>query len=88
MVISKNDFYLIDWELATYGDLAYELATHFILMEYTEQEKDMFFNKLVKTIDLDVKKLMNDVETYITFELYRRKVLKELKKWYKLQFID
>ena len=80
MVISKNDFYLIDWELATYGDLAYELATHFILMEYTEQEKDMFFNKLVKTIDLDVKKLMNDVETYITFELYRRKVLKELKK--------
>ena len=80
MIISKDDFYLIDWELATYGDLAYELATHFILMEYTKKEKDLFFNKLVKTIDLDVKKLTNDVEIYITFELYRRKVLKEIKK--------
>jgi thiamine kinase-like enzyme len=80
MIISKDDFYLIDWELATYGDLAYELAMHFILMEYTGQEKDIFFSKLVKNIDLDVKKLMNDVEIYITFELYRRKVLKELKK--------
>jgi hypothetical protein len=49
-------------------------------MEYTGQEKDIFFSKLVKNIDLDVKKLMNDVEIYITFELYRRKVLKELKK--------
>ena len=80
MIISKDDFYLIDWELATYGDLAYELAMHFILMEYTGQEKDIFFSKLVKNIDLDVKKLMNDVEIYITFELYRRKVLNELKK--------
>ncbi len=80
MIVSNDDFYLIDWELATYGDLAYELATHFILMEYTKKEKDLFFNKLVKTIDLDVKKLTKDVEIYITFELYRRKVLKEIKK--------
>ena len=54
MIISKDDFYLIDWELATYGDLAYELAMHFILMEYTRQEKDIFFSKLVKNIDLDL----------------------------------
>lgn len=79
IIISKDDFYLIDWELATYGDLAYELATHFILMEYTEKEKDMFLNKLVNVIEIDTKKLMNDVEIYINFELYRRKVLNEIK---------
>ena len=80
MIVSNDDFYLIDWEFATYGDLAYELATHFILMEYTKKEKDMFLDKLVNVIDIDAKKLMNDVEIYINFELYRRKVIKELKK--------
>jgi len=80
MIISKEDFYLIDWELATYGDLAYELATHFILMEYNEQEQSLFLDKLVKVIDLDMEKLINDIKIYTDFELYRRKVLKEIKK--------
>ena len=38
-MIINDKFYLIDWELATYGDLAYELARHFILMEYSYEEK-------------------------------------------------
>ena len=41
MIINNDNFYLIDWELATYGDLAYELATYFILMEYTNEEKEI-----------------------------------------------
>lgn len=80
MIISKDDFYLIDWELATYGDLAYELAIHFLLMKYNEQEKSLFLDKMVKVVDLDIEKLINDIKIYTDFELYRRKVLKEIKK--------
>lgn len=80
MIISKDDFYLLDWELATYGDLAYELATHFILMEYTAKEKNIFFDELTKVIVLDIKTLINDIETYMKFELCRRRILKEINK--------
>ncbi len=77
MIISKDGFYLIDWELATFGDLAYELATHFILMGYNENEKNIFLDKLVKVLKLDFNKLIDDIDAYTEFELYRRKVLKE-----------
>ena len=80
MIINNNNFYLIDWELATYGDLAYELATHFILMKYTEEEKNIFLNKLKDKIVCNIDNLKKDIESYTLFELYRRKVLKELKK--------
>ncbi len=80
MIINKDNFYLIDWELATYGDLAYELATHFLLMGYNENEKTIFFDKLVKVLNLDFNKLIDDIDAYTEFELYRRKVLKEIKK--------
>lgn len=66
--------------LATYGDLAYELAIHFILMKYNENEKNIFLDKLTKVIKFDVEKLIDDIETYTNFELYRRKVLKEIRK--------
>lgn len=80
IVINQDDFYLIDWELATFGDLAYELATYFILMEYTNSEKDRFLNKLNGRLNINLDNLKEDVEVYISFELYRRKVLKEIKK--------
>lgn len=78
IIIHNNNFYLIDWELATYGDLAYELATYFILMEYTNEEKEKFLIKLNQKLKLNLNYLKNDIEEYIVFELYRRKVLKEI----------
>lgn len=71
----KQRWFLFNW-LGTchYGDLAYELAIHFILIEYNEQEKSLFLDKFVKVIDLDMEKLINDIKIYTVFELYRRKV--------------
>lgn len=80
MIINKDDFYIIDWELATYGDLAYELATHFILMNYSENEKVTFLNILYKLIAIGVEKLIKDIEVYTNFEVHRRNVLKGIKK--------
>ena len=79
MIINNDSFYLIDWELSTYGDLAYELAIHFILMDYTENEKVVFLSKLSELITLDFEKLKSDIKVYINFELYRRNVLKLIK---------
>lgn len=79
MIINNKDLYLIDWELATFGDLAYELATHFILMDYSNKEKEKFLNKLNKKIKLNMENLKHDIDIYTIFEQYRRKVLKELR---------
>lgn len=41
---------------------------------------NIFLDKLTKVIKFDVEKLIDDIETYTNFELYRRKVLKEIRK--------
>lgn len=79
-IIINNKFYLIDWELATYGDLAYELAMHFILMEYSDKEKEIFINKLCNNITINIETLKHDIEIYINFEKYRKYILKEVKR--------
>ena len=35
--------------------------------------------ELSEIIDLDIEKLIDDIDAYTKFELYRRKVLKEIK---------
>ena len=79
-MIINDKFYLIDWELATYGDLAYELAMHFILMEYSDEEKEIFINKLCNNIPINIKTLKHDIEIYTNFEKYRKNILKEIKR--------
>lgn len=76
MIINESNFYLIDWELATYGDLAYEVAMHFILMKYSELEKEYFINILCNNISIDIEKFKNDIDIYTSFEKYRRYILK------------
>lgn len=75
-MIINDKFYLIDWELATFGDLAYEIAMHFILMKYNSEEKKVFIDKLCESIEVDFETLSEDVEVYTKFEKYRRFVLK------------
>lgn len=78
-MIINDKFYLIDWELATFGDLAYDLAMHFILMDYSAKEKEVFINKLCKNIDVNVDNLTRDVDLYIKFEKYRKFILNNEK---------
>lgn len=78
-MIINDKFYLIDWELATYGDLAYELAIHFILMGYSDDEKKTFIDKLAKKINIDIEKILDDIEVYTTFEKYKNRIQKVIK---------
>lgn len=74
----KNDqgIYLIDWKRATLGDLAYELAMHFILMNYSKAEQDLFISKLCTKIEtLNKDNLIRDIAVYNKFEFLRRKIL-------------
>ena len=78
-MIINDKFYLIDWELATYGDLAYELAMHFSLMKYSDSEKEIFINKLRNNISINIETLKRDIDVYINFEKYRKNILKEIR---------
>lgn len=64
MIIDSNGLYFIDWELATYGDIAYELVMHFILMKYNEIEKNKFIDKLCENLSINKQNLINDIEIY------------------------
>lgn len=75
LIINNNSIYLIDWEMATIGDLAYELAIHFILMNYSENEELEFINKLLLIIECDKEKLIHDINEYKRFEIIRRNLL-------------
>lgn len=72
MIDNNGNIYLLDWELATVGDLAYELATHFILMQYTDTEQKYFINNLSKELNIDKQLLKKDVNVYMIYELLRR----------------
>lgn len=79
MINNKGNIYLLDWELATVGDLAYELATHFILMKYTNAEQKYFIENLSGKLNIDKQLLKKDVNVYMTYELLRRIYLRVKK---------
>ena len=72
----NNDYYIIDWELATIGDIAYEIGIHFVLVAYSEEQRDIIFERVSKTLNIDKNILIRDVNTYIRFEMTRRCFLK------------
>ena len=75
LVLNADNIYIIDWEMATIGDLAYELAIHFILMDYSEKEQNNFIEKILNKIECDKGSLIHDINEYKKFELIRRKIL-------------
>lgn len=75
LIVNNDKIYLIDFEMATIGDLAYELAIHFILMNYTEKEEMNFIDKILLTINCDKEKLIHDINEYRKFEFIRREIL-------------
>ncbi len=76
IIMRGNDYFIIDWELATYGDIAYEIATHLIFFDYDEDEKAALFKRISETFNIDINTLVGDTKTYIKFELIRRAFLK------------
>ncbi len=76
MIIRNDEIYLIDWELATIGDIAYELATHFLLMDYTQKEQEYFIKNYTKDKNINIELLKKDIKVYMDFELIRRCYLK------------
>ena len=86
-IISASDgYYLIDWELATYGDVAYEIANHLMSVEYTASAKADLIERISISLNEDREVITNDVNTYIEFENIRRcfsimnRVIENIKK--------
>ncbi len=64
MLLKFNRIYIINWDYATYADLANELAMHFADMDYSEDEKKYILDMLSKRLNLEVYKLKNDIKAY------------------------
>lgn len=76
IIMRGNDYYIIDWEFATLGDIAYEIALHMMYFKYDDDEKNQLFQRIAQTLNIDINSLVNDVRTYTKFELMRRTFLK------------
>lgn len=66
-----GEYVLIDWEHATYGDLAYEFAMHFVREGYNEKEMNIILERMCSSLLLDPTSLMRDIKVYMNFETLR-----------------
>ena len=66
-----GEYYLIDWEHATYGDIAYEFAMHFVRERYNEKEMNIILERMCSSLLLDPTSLMRDIKVYMNFETLR-----------------
>lgn len=79
-IINNNgNFYLVDWENATYGDLAYELAMNFINENYSKDEMGAIIERVCISNGINQTNLINDISVYITFEYKRRSIIGMIK---------
>jgi hypothetical protein len=62
--------------LATYGDIAYEIAMHLIYFEYDNDLKAQMFERISQTLGINKDSLINDVKVYLKFEYLRKTFLK------------
>ena len=72
IICASDGYYLIDWELATYGDVAYELATHLIAVDYTKAAREELIDRISITSGEDKNRLTEDIKVYMNFEYTRR----------------
>lgn len=66
-----GEYYLIDWEYATCGDLAYEFAMHFVRENYNEREMNIVLERLCSSLLIEPTSLMRDIKVYMNFETLR-----------------
>ncbi len=72
IICASDAYYLIDWELATYGDVAYDIASHLVAVEYTDAAKNDLIDRVSISLYENKEGLVKDIETYIEFENTRR----------------
>ena len=68
-IIERNgDYYVIDWETSTYGDMAYEIAMHFSKEKYSEEQMKLLIDRLCATLTINPQTLIRDIRMYENFE--------------------
>lgn len=65
-------YYIIDWEHATYGDLAYELAMHLSKENYSEEEIKILVDRLCGSLSINPDHFVRDIRLYKNFEKIRK----------------
>lgn len=64
-------YYILDWEYATYGDLAYEIAIHLSKEEYSEEHLKILVDRLCGALSLNPETFIRDIRMYNNFEKIR-----------------
>ncbi|MDX3354567.1 aminoglycoside phosphotransferase family protein [Streptomyces sp. ME01-24h] len=68
----RGNLFILDWELATYGDPLHDLATHLVRMEYTDRERERMKKWWKQTLDQQDRALTDGMDTdlpvYMDFE--------------------
>lgn len=64
-------YYIIDWEHATYGDLAYEIAMHLSKEEYAEEEIKLLVDRLCGSLSINADNFIRDIRLYKNLEKIR-----------------
>lgn len=67
-----GEYFVIDWEHATYGDLAFEIAMHFTRESYSEEHMKLLIDRICTTLSIDPNLLIRDIRMYRNFEKIRR----------------
>jgi hypothetical protein len=73
VLLKDGNLFILDWELATYGDPLHDLATHLVRMDYTERERERMKRQWEKTLNLRGHSAMTagmatDLQAYVDFE--------------------
>ena len=77
MLLKFNRIYILNWEYATYGDVAHEIATHFLFTNYAEEEKKYILEMISKKLNISLEKLKKDINVYTIYE-YLNKIYIEI----------
>ncbi|WP_431962118.1 phosphotransferase [Actinacidiphila sp. bgisy160] len=73
VLLKDGSLFILDWELATFGDPLHDLATHLVRMEYTERERERMKRQWERTLNLRGHSAMTagmatDLQAYMDFE--------------------
>lgn len=72
-IIERNgEYLLVDWSMALYADIAYELAIHFVEEKYTDDEMNTVIDRISRAININPANLKRDTNIYIGFEITRK----------------
>ncbi|MET9877420.1 phosphotransferase [Actinacidiphila glaucinigra] len=72
VLLKRGNLFILDWELATYGDPLHDLATHLVRMEYNERERERMKKCWKEALDQEDSALTagmaTDLQVYVDFE--------------------